>query len=41
MGCLWLLIALANTAAAAMGRDVFFLDAIAGSEPSWPGMRGM
>ncbi len=34
-GCIWFLIVLVNTAAAAMVRDVFFLDAIAGSETSW------
>jgi len=35
-GCLWFLIVLVNTVSAAMGRDVFFFDAVAGSKSSWP-----
>jgi len=35
-GCFWFVIALVNTISAAMGRDVFFLDAITNQKPSWP-----
>jgi hypothetical protein len=34
IACAWLLIVLANTASAAMGRDVFFLDVFRASESS-------